>query len=371
MSDSKELKKTPLYEEHVRLGGKIVDFAGWLMPIQYPDGILKEHEHVRKTCGLFDVSHMGEIWISGPQTLEFCEYLIPTNVTKMKFGEVCYSCFCNNEGGIVDDLLLYKKEEKRVLLVINASNIDKDVAWVKARAEGFDVAVENASAEFAQIAIQGPDAEKLVQPYASVVLCEIDFYHFVVGRVNGIEGIISRTGYTGEDGFEFYVNPDAALPLWRKLIELGAKPAALGARDLLRFEACYMLYGNEIDATTSPVEAGLKWIIDFDKNFFGKEAVLRKMELSSGRKLKGFEAVEKGGIPRHGSKIWIGDKEAGVVTTGNKSPSIDKIVFLGYVPSTVKNGDIVDVEIRPGKTIKAKAIKTPFYRGSVKTKKKS
>jgi len=266
---------------------------------------------------------------------------------------------------------LYKKEEKRVLLVINASNIDKDYAWVKARAEGFDVSVENGSSEFAQIAIQGPDAERIVQPYASIVLSEIDFYHFAIGRVNGIEGIISRTGYTGEDGFEFYVKPDAALPLWRKLIELGAKPAALGARDLLRFEACYMLYGNEIDGVTSPVEAGLKWIIDFDKDFYGKEAVLRKMEQPGGKRLKGFEVVEKGGIPRHGAKICIGGQEVGVVTTGNKSPSVDKIVFLGYVPVSVKNGDRVEVEIRPGKVIQARAVKTPFYRGSVKTKKKA
>jgi len=371
MSDATELKKTPLYEEHVRLGGKIVDFAGWLLPIQYPEGILKEHENVRTSCGLFDVSHMGEVWVSGPETLKFCEYLIPTNVSRMKFGEICYSCFCNEAGGIVDDLLLYKKEEKRVLLVVNASNVDKDVAWIKARAKGFDVSIENASSEFAQIAIQGPDAEKIVQPFASVVLSEIDFYHFVVGRVNGIEGIISRTGYTGEDGFEFYIRPDAALPLWRKLVSLGAKPAGLGARDLLRFEACYMLYGNEIDEVTSPVQAGMKWIIDFDKDFYGKEGVVKKMEQSPSKRLRGFEVVEKGGIPRHGAKIRIGEQEAGVVTTGNKSPSIDKIVFLGYVPETVKIGDTVDVEIRPGKTVKAKAVKTPFYRGSVKSKKKA
>jgi aminomethyltransferase len=370
MSETRELKKTPLYEEHVRLGGKIVDFAGWLMPIQYAEGILKEHETVRTGCGVFDVSHMGEIWVTGDETLKFCENLIPTSVAPMKFGEICYSCFCNEEGGIVDDLLLYKIEEKRVLIVINASNIEKDFTWVQKRSEGYKVNVENASCQFAQIALQGPEAEKIIQPYSSIVLSEIPFYHFAKGRINGIEGIISRTGYTGEDGFEFYISPDASIPLWRKLIELGAKPAGLGARDTLRFEACYMLYGNEITDTTTPVEAGLKWIIDFQKEFYGREAIIKKTEAPNRRRLKGFEVMEKGGIPRHGAKIFSQGEEIGNVTTGNKSPSTGRIVFLAYVPETFKNGDMVEAEVKPGKHVKAKVVKTPFFRGSVKTKKK-
>jgi len=365
MSDATELKKTPLYEEHVRLGGKIVDFAGWLLPIQYPEGILKEHENVRTSCGLFDVSHMGEVWVSGPETLKFCEYLIPTNVSRMKFGEICYSCFCNEAGGIVDDLLLYKKEEKRVLLVVNASNVDKDVAWIKARAKGFDVSIENASSEFAQIAIQGPDAEKIVQPFASVVLSEIEFYHFVVGRVNGIEGIISRTGYTGEDGFEVYTaNSADIVDIWHhSLIEgesYGIKPCGLGARDTTRFEVAYWLYGNDIDEHINPLETGQEWAVKFDKEkFIGKDSLLKIKQEGITRQLVGL-FVPQGGIPRNKMEVYKDNHKIGFITSGNYCPSLKKVYAMALLdlPFT-KVGTQVDIMIR-NKAVPAEVVPLPF-----------
>ncbi len=370
MSESVVLKKTPLHSEHVRLGAKMVDFGGWDMPIQYKEGILSEHKIVREDIGIFDVSHMGEINVKGEQALEFCEYLVTNSIKTMKFGEICYTLMCMEDGGIVDDLLVYKIDNKYALLVVNASNVEKDYEWIKKQSENFDVKVENVSDYYAQIALQGPNSEKLIENLCSVVLEDIGFYHFEMGRINGIQAIISRTGYTGEDGFEFYVEKDAAIPLWRKLLELGAKPAGLGSRDLLRFEACYMLYGNEINSDITPLEAGLKWAVDLEKNFVGSKTLVAQKNEGLSRKLRGLEVIEKGGIPRHGNRILTGGEEIGFVTTGNKSPSAGKVVALGYIPSGYKLGDEVDIEIRENKTVKAKVIKTPFYRGSVKSKKK-
>jgi len=370
MSGSVELKCTPLHAEHIRLKAKMVDFGGWDMPIQYTEGILAEHKNVRESVGLFDVSHMGEITVKGEQALDFCEHLVTNSIEKMKFGEICYTLMCMENGGIVDDLLVYKIDNKYALLVVNASNLEKDFEWIKKQAENFNVEVVNVSDEYAQIALQGPGSEEMIKDICGVVLENIEFYHFEMGRINGIQAIISRTGYTGEDGFEFYVQKDAAIPLWRKLLELGAKPAGLGSRDLLRFEACYMLYGNEITENTTPLEAGLKWAVNLEKEFVGKSSLSEQKEKGLTRKLRALEVTEKGGIPRHNNKIYSEDKEIGFVTTGNKSPSAGKVVALGYIPSTFKLGNEVEIEVRPNKRIKAKVVRTPFYRGSVKSKKK-
>ncbi len=366
-----KVKRTPLYEEHVRCGGKVVDFHGWELPIQYSDGIIKEAKAVREHLGIFDVSHMGEVFLRGDEAVKFADYLVVNNVDNLKYGEICYTPMCYEDGGIVDDLLVYKKASDEVLLVVNAANIAKDFEWILKKSEGFDVKVTNESDDYAQIAVQGPDAEKLMQEYSGVRLDEIPFYSFKEGRFNGIHCLISRTGYTGEDGFELYTSPDAAVPLWRKLIEIGAKPAGLGARDLLRFEACYMLYGNEITKDTTPLEAGLKWTVDFSRDFIGKSVLEEQERNGLTKRLRGLEVIEKGGIPRTGCKIFDGDDEIGIITTGNKSTTLNRIVALGYLPAKgYKLGSEVEIEVRAGKRLKTKVIKKPFYVGSVNPGKK-
>jgi len=366
---AKALRKTPLHAEHVRLGAKMVEFFGWDLPLHFSGGILKEHEVVRKQAGIFDVSHMGEILLQGKDALAFANRLLPSNVENMKFGEICYTPMCNAAGGVVDDLLAYKIDNHQVLLVVNASNVQKDFQWIKSQAEGFQLEVLDRSEAYAQIAVQGPAVEEMLRPFSGVCLEKIPFYSFEFGRFNGIQALVSRTGYTGEDGFEFYVEPEAAVPLWRKLIEIGAKPAGLGARDLLRFEACYMLYGNELDDQTTPLEAGLKWTLDLEKDFVGRDALLKERQGGLQKKLRGLEVIEKGGIPRHGNAILHQGKKVGTVTSGNRSPSAGKILCLGYVPASFKLGQQVDLELRENKTVKAQIIKLPFYRGSVKNKK--
>ena len=361
-----ELKRTPLYDEHIRYGGKLVDFHGWELPVQYSEGIIKEAKAVRETMGVFDVSHMGEIFLRGKDALKLAEYLVTNNVSKLKYGEICYTPMCYKDGGIVDDLLVYKKTSEEILMVVNASNVEKDFNWIKSQSEAFDVEVLNLSDKYAQLAVQGPKVEEHLQEYSGVRLDQIPFYSFKEGRFNGIDCLISRTGYTGEDGFEFYTSPEAAIPLWRKFIEIGAKPCGLGARDLLRFEACYMLYGNEITKETTPLEAGLKWTVDFSQDFIGKEALKKQEEKGLTRRLKAFEVIEKGGIPRTGSKIFSGDEEIGFITTGNKATTLNKIVALGYVPAKgYKLGKEIEIEVRENKRLKAKVVKKPFYVGSV------
>ncbi len=363
-----ELKKTPLNSEHKRLGAKMVDFGGWEMPVQY-SSIIEEHKAVRERAGIFDVSHMGEITVEGKDALSFVDHLIVNSVSKLKNGQICYSPMCYENGTIVDDLLAYRFSEKKVLLVVNASNTDKDFDWIKRSSEKFDVEVSNVSKEYTQIAFQGPKAEEILKEVSGVNLSEIGFYHFKLGRVNGIECIVSRTGYTGEDGFELYFNVESAVAMWRKLLEIGkpydVKPCGLGARDTLRFEACYMLYGNDIDDTTTPLEAGLKWTVDFDKDFTGKDVLVKQMEEGLTRRLKGLEISK--GIARHGYKIFSEDgEEIGYITSGTKSPTLGKSLALAYLKKGyTKKGTEVFVEIH-GKKVSANVVKTPFYRGSVK-----
>ncbi len=364
-----ELKKTPLNGEHKRMGAKMVDFGGWEMPVQYTS-IIEEHKAVRENAGVFDVSHMGEIKVEGKDALPFVDHLIVNSVSKLKNGQICYSPMCYERGTIVDDLLAYRFSEKKVLLVVNASNTEKDFEWIKKSSEGYDVEISNLSKDYAQIAFQGPKAEEILKEISGVNLAEIGFYHFTVGRINGVECIVSRTGYTGEDGFELYFEADAAVAMWRKLLEIGkpynVKACGLGARDTLRFEACYMLYGNDIDDTTTPLEAGLKWTIDFEKDFTGKEVLVKQLEEGLTRRLRGLEISR--GIARHGYKIFSSDgKEIGYVTSGTKSPTLGKSLALAYLAKGhTKVGTEVFVEIH-SKKVSAKVVKTPFYRGSVKS----
>ena len=365
------LKRTPLYGEHVRLGAKMVEFAGWEMPLQYTS-IIEETKAVRNSLGVFDVSHMGEIFVEGPQAVEFVDFLITNDFSSLNFGEAVYSPMCREDGGIIDDLIAYKVSKKRAYLVVNASNKDKDLEWIESRAKGFDVEIHDRTDEYALIAVQGPKAEEMLQEMASVVLSNIGFYTFTEARIRGIKAIVSRTGDTGEDGFELLVSSDASVPLWRSVLEYGekygVKPAGLGARDLLRLEASYLLYGNDMDESTNPLEAGLSWTVKFHKDFIGKEALLKVKEEGVKRRLVGLE-VEGKSIPRHGYKIFKGDEEVGFITSGNFSPTLGKVIALGYVESDLrKPGTELEVEIRK-KRVRATVVKLPFYRGSVKRKK--
>jgi aminomethyltransferase len=365
-----ELKKTPLWSEHERLGAKLVEFGGWEMPLQYTS-IIEEHKVVREKAGLFDVSHMGEILVEGADAVTFTDRLITNSVSKLKNGEICYSPMCYKNATIVDDLLAYKFSDIKVFLVVNASNTGKDYEWIKEQSRGYRVNVTDVSKDYAQLAFQGPLSEKILKKVAGIDLSKISFYSFTTGQINGINCIVSRTGYTGEDGFEMYFDPAAAVALWRKILEIGSeygvKPCGLGARDTLRFEACYMLYGNDIDDTTTPLEAGLGWTVDLTKpEFNGKEILVEQKEKGLKKRLRGIEI--NGGIARHGYEIFAGDKKIGHITSGTKPPTLNKALALGYVEteySKIDTGLSVDVH---GKLAEGKVIKTPFYRGSVKSK---
>lgn len=361
-------KRTPLYEEHLRNGAKMVDFAGWEMPIQY-SSIIKEHRQVRESAGLFDVSHMGEIEIVGSDAISFADYLVTNYVNKLKNGQICYTPMCNKKGGIIDDFLVYRMANNKVLFVVNASNTDKDFKWIKNQKGKFDVEINNKSDEIAQLALQGPMAQELLSTISQIDLETVDFYHFTQGRVSGIETLLSRTGYTGEDGFELYVDREAAIPLWRKILEIGNEkeilPAGLGARDTLRFEASYMLYGNDLNETITPLEAPLKWTVKFEKDFIGKKALLEQKEKGITRKLRGLEIKDKA-IPRHEHKVYLNNKVIGWISSGMFAPTLKKSLAFAYIDKgSAKTGTNVEVEIRK-KKVKAEIVKLPFYRGSVK-----
>lgn len=359
------LKKTPLNELERGLGGKMVDFGGWELPVQF-SGILEEHRAVRERAGIFDVSHMGEVFVRGPQALELLQKLTCNDVSKLEDGRCHYNGLLYPTGGFVDDILIYRNAEDDYLVVVNAANAEKDYEWMADAAAELDVTVENRSAEFAQLAIQGPEAEGVLQKLTDLDLSSIGYYRFSRGKVSGAEAIVSRTGYTGEDGFEVYVAPDAAAPLFRKMLgagrEKGVIPAGLGARDTLRLEAKMALYGNDIDHTTTPVEADLGWIVKLGKgDFFGREVLEREKSEGPKRKLVGFEMIDRG-IARHGYPIVDGDEEVGIVTSGTHSPTLGKAIGLAYVPPALAaEGTEIKILIR-GKQARARVVPTPFYK---------
>jgi aminomethyltransferase len=366
------LKRTPLYGEHVALGARMVPFGGWEMPVQY-EGVIEEHKTVRTKVGLFDVSHMGEIVLRGPRALEVANRIITNDLAKAVEGQAVYAAMCRPDGGIVDDVVAYRFGSDHIFICVNASNRDKDFAWIKDSAKG-DCSVANESDEWAQIAIQGPRAVELIARLTDVDLSKIGTYRFATGKVNGAQAIVSRTGYTGEDGFELYVAAKDGPALWRALLEkgkdFGVKAAGLGARDSLRLEMKFALYGNDIDDSTNPLEAGLGWTVKFDKGDFTGRAVLEKIKAEGPkRKLVGFQMIEPG-IARHGYPVFQAGApaEIGTVTSGTMGPSVGKAIGLAYVPATLSAvGSAFEVGIR-NKHVKAEVVKTPFYQRSGSTK---
>jgi aminomethyltransferase len=359
------MKRTPLYEKHCALGGKLIDFGGWELPVQYT-GIIEEHRQVRKAAGLFDVSHMGEIIVSGADSEKFLQRLITNDIAGARENKVIYSPMCYPDGGVVDDLLVYKFSDTDFLIVVNASNTDKDYEWFLQNAPG-RVTVENVSSNYAQLAIQGPEAEAVLQKLADRSLHELRFYTFLPEiEICSRRTLISRTGYTGEDGFEIYMRPEDACVIWDSLLEAGREaglvPVGLGARDTLRFEAALPLYGQEISEKITPLEAGLGKFVKPDKgDFIGRDALVRQLEQGVKRKLTGFEMTERG-IPRSHYEVQADGKTIGFVTTGSYSPSLDKNIGLTLLDADYSaEGTGIDIIIR-NKPVGAKTAGIPFYR---------
>lgn len=364
------LKQTPLFEEHVALGGKIVPFAGYLMPVQYATGITAEHKAVREHAGLFDVSHMGEFTVTGPQALDLIQHVTVNDVSKVHLGQAQYSAMCLESGGIVDDLLVYRFED-RYMLVVNASNKDKDLAWIQRHAAAFDVDVQDRSDATALLALQGPAAREILRPLVDIDVDDVAYYHFADGSVAGVHAVIAGTGYTGEDGFELYVDVEDAAGVWRAILEQGRdgglKPAGLGARDSLRLEMGYALYGNDLDEEHTPLEAGLGWITKLDKgDFIGREALMRQKEEGVTRRLVGMKLVDRG-FPRPGYQVLRDGQSVGVVTSGTVSPSLGVGIAMGYVPPDLASADTsVQVDVR-GRALQALVQRPPFYtQGSIR-----
>jgi aminomethyltransferase len=359
--DTTNLKKTPLNSLENELGGKMVDFGGWELPVQF-SGILEEHDAVRTAAGVFDVSHMGEIIVTGRDSAKLLQQLTCNDVSKLADGRAHYNGLLYPTGGFVDDILIYRNAEDDYFVVVNASNADKDFEWMRDNAQELDVDVRNVSADYAQLALQGPNAQAMLQPMTDVDLPSIKYYRFAKGSVDGARAIVSRTGYTGEDGFEVYVAPEHAPRLMKKMIDAGAKPCGLGARDTLRLEAKMALYGNDIDHTTTPIEADLEWIVKLEKgDFSGRDVLQREKSEGPRRKLVGFEMVERG-IARHGYPVVDGSQEIGVVTSGTHSPTLKKAIGLAYLPlDKAAPGSEFAVLIR-GRETRARVVPTPFYK---------
>lgn len=359
-------RQTPLYDTHVKYGGKIVEFGGWLLPVQY-SGIIEEHQAVRQKAGIFDVSHMGEVLVKGPDALAFLQNLVTNDVAKLVNNQIQYTPMCYIDGGTVDDLLIYKWNDEEYFLVINAANIDKDWNWMKENSAGFNVELKNLSDETAELALQGPMAETILSKLTDAPLGELRYYWFFSQiTVAGKSVMVSRTGYTGEDGFEIYCCPQDAAYLWEALMEvgrpLGLMPAGLGCRDTLRFEAALPLYGHELSADISPVEAGIGKFVAVNKGGYnGSDALLQQKAAGAERKIVGFVMTGRG-IPRADYPVVYEGRRIGRVTTGSYAPSLDKNLGLALVETEYsKAGQHFDIEIR-GKNIAAEVIPKPFYK---------
>lgn len=361
------MKNIALNDIHVALGAKMVPFAGYNMPVQY-EGVTAEHRAVREAVGVFDVSHMGEFLVEGENALALIQKITSNDASKLEIGDAQYSCFPNEDNGIVDDLICYRIKENTYLLVVNASNIEKDWNWISNYNEGFNANLKDVSEEYSLLAIQGPKAVEAMQSLSSLNLAEIPFYKFKIGDFAGIENvIISATGYTGSGGFEIYCKNEEAIQIWNKVFEAGEdygiKPIGLAARDTLRLEMGYCLYGNDIDDATSPIEAGLSWITKFTKDFVNAEALAKEKEHKPERRLIAFELNERG-VPRQGYDIVDeSGKVIGNVTSGTMSPCLQKGIGMGYVPGILsKSGTKIYIQVRK-KTIPATIVKLPFYKG--------
>ena len=358
-------RKTPLYDRHVALGARMIEFAGYIMPVQYK-GILEEHRTCRKTGGIFDLTHMGEFMVEGPGALETVENLVTNHVGDLVDGQIHYTPMCTDTAGIVDDLLVYKFNPEKFMMVVNAANLNKDWKWLETHNPG-NAVLTNRSYEIALIAVQGRIAEPLLAPMTDLSLVNIPYYHFGSGKVIGLPAIVSRTGYTGEDGFEIYCENKHATAIWDALMEkgvpMGLAPVGLGARDTLRLEMKMCLYGNDIDETTNPLEAGLGWTVKLDKGhpFIGDHALLAIKQQGLTRKLVGFEVLGEG-IVRHGMDCYTDSVRAGTVTSGTMSPSLNRVIGLAYLPKASSEvGTEFSVDIRSRMT-KCVVVKTPFYK---------
>ena len=356
------LKRTPFHDIHVALGAKIVPFAGYEMPVQYPQGITAEHKAVRESCGVFDVSHMGEFMVTGPQAIDFVNYVTTNDVVALAVGQVHYSTILNARGTIEDDCLVYRFADK-VMMVVNASNAEKDLAHISTQLDRFDAKIEDRSDDMALLAVQGPKAAEILQPLTAVDLATIKYYHFTEGEIGGVPAIISRTGYTGEDGFELYIENEYGVRLWEALMGTGRiTPCGLGARDTLRLEMGMALYGNDIDDTVTPLEGNLAWLVKLKKGeFVGKEALVRQKEAGVPRKLVGFTLPDRN-IARHGYPVFHDGQPSGVVCSGTLSPSLGIPIGTCYLPAAAaREGTTFEVEIR-GKRISATVTRPPFYK---------
>lgn len=362
-----DAKKTPLYDEHIKLGGNVVDYAGWFLPVEY-EGLVPEHEAVRNAVGLFDVSHMGEITVKGKDALAFVNYLMTNDIASIVDNQIIYTFMCNESGGVVDDLLVYRYDENFFYLVVNAGNTAKDWKWIQDHKGDFEVELENISDEVGEVAIQGPLAEKTLQKLTDFDLSSIKF--FQLNRnvdIAGVNCMVSRTGYTGEDGFEVYCDNEGVVKVWQEILkageEFGIKPTGLGCRDTLRFEASLPLYGHEMDDVITPLEAGFKYFVKLDKDtdYIGKEALNKQWEEGLERKLVGIELIDKG-IAREGYEVYKDGEKIGHVTTGYKSPTLGKVIGNALIKTEFTAlGTEIDVKIR-NKFAKAKVISKKFLK---------
>src|SRR5438874_5249173 len=364
-----KLKSTPLDSIHRKMGGRMVEFGGWDMPVQYPAGTVEEHVRTRTRAGLFDVSHMGEVDVRGPDAVAFINRLVSNDASKLVDGQAQYSALTTPEGTVIDDLLVYRFAEDHLLLVVNAGTTDKDWDWICSHRENEDIELRNVSDNYCQIALQGPDALGILQKLTRLPLAAIKYYHFREGEVDCVPAIYSRTGYTGEDGFEVYASPDKAEQLWNRTLDAGnfgaddgVLPCGLAARNTLRLEAGMCLYGHEIDETTTLLEASLGWIAKLNKtDFIGREALAKQKEDGLKRKLVGFEVTDRG-IARDGQDVFIDGQRAGNVTSGSPAPFLKKNIGMAYVPADVANvGQRIQIDVR-GKLLAAEIVPLPFYK---------
>ena len=362
------MKSLPLEQVHISLGAKMLPFAGYKMPIEY-SGIINEHKNVRTKVGIFDVSHMGEFWVKGPEAMDLLQAITTNDLTKIEIGKAQYSCFTNEKGGIIDDLVIYQYEEKKYMVVVNAANIDNDWKWIN-KHNTYNADIENGSDKMGMFAVQGPNAIQVLQQLTEIDLSSIEKFHFVtceIAREDNV--IISNTGYTGAGGFELYFYNESGRNIWKKIMEAGQSyeilPVGLGARDTLRLEMGYCLHGSDIDETTTPLEAGLGWITKINENnkFIGSDFLLKQKNEGIKRKIIGFELIDRG-IPRHGYEIYDENENMiGSVTSGTISPMLNKGIGMGYVIKEFAIPEsIVLINIR-NKFLKAKIVKFPFYKG--------
>jgi aminomethyltransferase len=351
------------------MGGRMVDFGGWDMPVQYPSGTVEEHLRTRTHAGLFDVSHMGEIDVRGPDAIAFVNTLVSNDAAKLVDGQAQYSAIMTPEGTVVDDLLVYRFAQDHLLLVVNASTTEKDWDWFTSHKRDEAVELRNVSADYCQLALQGPDALSILQPLTDVPLSEVKYYHFREGTVDGVSAIVSRTGYTGEDGFEVYAASERAEQLWQRILDAGkfgtaegVIPCGLAARNTLRLEAAMALYGNELDETTTLLEANLGWICKLNKgDFTGRARLAQQKEEGVKRRLVGFEMTERG-IARDHQDVIVGGERVGRVTSGSPAPFLKKNIGLAYVPTQyAQEGQEIQIDVR-GRLVGAKVVKTPFYK---------